>query len=142
VTAAYFGAEDFVTDVGGVRTPGNAEVAHARAMVVLAARLAGVPSVDIVVTDFADHDRFRREAAEARALGCAGKLCIHPRQVPLAHEAFVPSAEEVERARRLLAAYEEAAARGTAAIAFEGQMVDEPLAARARAVLAAADLTP
>ncbi len=139
VAAAYFGAEDFVTDVGGVRTPGNAEVAHARAAVVLAARLAGVPAVDIVVTDFTDDDRFRREAAEARALGYAGKLCIHPRQVPLAHEAFVPSAEEVDRARRLLAAYAAAAAHGTAAIAFEGQMVDEPLAARARAVVAAAE---
>jgi citrate lyase subunit beta/citryl-CoA lyase len=139
VTAAYFGAEDYVTDLGGVRTPGNAEVAHARAVVVLAARLAGVPAVDIVVPDFHDDDRFRREAAEARAFGYAGKLCIHPRQVALAHEAFVPSAEEVARARRLLAAYDEATARGTAAIAFEGQMVDEPLAARARGVLAAAE---
>jgi citrate lyase subunit beta/citryl-CoA lyase len=140
VRAAYFGAEDYVTDLGGVRTAGNAEVAHARAVVVLAARLAGVPALDIVVTDFADDARFRCEAAEARAFGYAGKLCIHPRQVPLAHEAFEPSAEEVDRARRLLAAYEEAAARGTAAIAFEGQMVDEPLAARARAVVAAAEI--
>jgi citrate lyase subunit beta/citryl-CoA lyase len=139
VTAAYFGAEDFVADMGGVRTAGNAEVAHARATVVLAARLAGIPAVDIVVPDFTDDDRFRREAAEARALGYTGKLCIHPRQVPLAHETFVPSAEEVDRARRLLAAYEDAARRGSAAIAFEGQMVDEPLATRARAVLAAAD---
>jgi citrate lyase subunit beta / citryl-CoA lyase len=139
VTAAYFGAEDYITDLGGVRTASNAEVAHARAAVVLAARLAGVPALDIVVTDFADDERFRREAAEARAFGYAGKLCIHPRQVPIAHEAFVPSAEELDRARRLLAAYDEAAARGTAAIAFEGQMVDEPLAARARALLAAAE---
>src|SRR5690606_33265847 len=78
VSGAYFGAEDFVADMGGVRTEGNAEVAHARAHVALAARLAGVPVLDMVVADFGDDDRFRREAADARALGYTGKLCIHP----------------------------------------------------------------
>jgi citrate lyase subunit beta/citryl-CoA lyase len=139
VDGAYFGAEDLVADMGGQRTPGNAEVAVARAGVALAARLAGVALLDMVVVDLADHDRFVREAAEARALGYAGKLCIHPSQVPLANAAFVPSADEVDRARRLLAAYDAAAADGVAAIAFEGQMVDEPLARRARDLLAAAD---
>ena len=68
-------------------------------------------------------------------MGYAGKLCIHPGQVVLANAAFVPSATEVERAGRLLAAYETASAAGIAAIDFEGQMVDEPLAAQARRVL-------
>ncbi len=136
--AAYFGAEDFVADMGGVRTRGNTEVAHARAQVALGARLAGVPVFDMVVTDFGDDDRFVGEAAEARALGYAGKLCIHPRQVPLANAAFVPSASEIDRARRLVDAYDAAIADGVAAIAVDGQMVDEPLARRARGVLAAA----
>ena len=69
-------------------------------------------------------------------MGYAGKLCIHPSQVMLANEAFRPSADEIERARRLVSAYEKATAEGRAAIAFEGQMVDEPLAARARALVA------
>jgi citrate lyase subunit beta/citryl-CoA lyase len=138
IVAAYFGAEDFTADMGGVRRDDNFEVLFARSEVALAARLAGVPALDIVVAAFTDADRFRREAAEARALGFAGKLCIHPSQVTLANEAFVPSPAEVERARALLAAYDAAVANGRAAIAFEGQMVDEPLAARARAVLAAA----
>lgn len=136
--AAYFGAEDYVVDLGGVRTATNVELTWARAQVAVAARLAGVPAFDIVVADLSDHDRFTAEAAEARALGYAGKLCIHPAQVPLANAAFVPSADEVDRARRLLDAYEAAVADGIAAIAFEGQMVDEPLAARARQLLAAA----
>ena len=136
VDVAYFGAEDFVADMGGVRTAGNGEVAYARAEVALAARLAGVALLDMVVTDFGDDERFSREAAEARALGYGGKLCIHPAQVPLANAAFVPSAGEVDRARRLLAAYDAAVAEGHAAIAFEGQMVDEPLARRARALVA------
>ncbi len=135
VVAAYFGAEDFVADMGGVRTESNAEVAVARAQVALAARLASVPSVDQVVTNFSDDGRYRREAAEARNLGYDGKLCIHPAQVTLANEAFTPSADEVDRARRLLAAYEASSAEGVAAIDFEGQMVDEPLAVQARRLL-------
>ncbi len=136
VMGAYFGAEDFVADMGGVRTNGNAEVLYARSRVALAARLAGVPVVDQIVADFGDSERFTREAVEARALGFAGKLCIHPAQVPLSNEAFVPSAQEVQRARALLAAYDAAVTQGHAAIAFEGQMVDEPVARQARSVLA------
>ncbi len=139
VISAYFGAEDFVADMGGVRTTSNAEVLYARSAVALAARLGGVPVLDQVVTDFRDDDRFSTEAAEARALGYAGKLCINPGQVALANTAFTPSADEVDRARRLLAAYEEASAGGLSAISFEGQMVDEPLAAQARRVIALAE---
>ena len=135
VTACYFGAEDYVADLGGVRTAGNAEVAWARAYVAVAARLAGVAALDMVTIDFGDTDRFLAEAREARALGYAGKLCIHPAQVPLAAEAFRPTDDEVDGARRMLAAFE---AAGGDTIAFEGQMVDEVVAARARAVLASA----
>ncbi len=139
VVAGYFGAEDFIADMGGVRTESNHEVAYARQAVALAGRLAGVPVLDQVVTDFRNDDRFRREANEARQIGYTGKLCIHPGQVEIANQAFVPSGEEVDRARRLLAAYEEAASRGVAAIDFEGQMVDEPLAAQARRIIELAD---
>ncbi len=135
VVAAYFGAEDFVADMGGVRTESNAEVAYARARVALAARLAAVPVVDQVVTNFGDLDRYRREATEARNLGYDGKLCIHPAQVDAANDAFTPSQAEVDRARRLLAAYEASSAQGVAAIDFEGYMVDEPLAVQARRLL-------
>jgi citrate lyase subunit beta/citryl-CoA lyase len=135
VVAGYFGAEDFIADMGGRRTPSNAEVASARSFVALAGRLAGVPVLDQVVTDFGDDARFLHESAEAYSMGYAGKLCIHPRQVALANDAFRPSADEIDRARRLLAAYEAAQADGRGAIAFEGQMVDEPLAAQARRIV-------
>ena len=138
LAGCYFGAEDYVADLGGERTSGNDEVATARALVGMAARLAGVPALDMVTLDFGDDDRFPREAAEARALGYAGKLCIHPAQVALARRAFTPTAEELDRARRLLAAYDEAVAAGRATLAFEGEMVDEVVAKRARATLALA----
>ena len=139
VVAGYFGAEDFVADMGGVRTTEGTEVLYARSQVALAARLAGVPAIDQVVTDLRDEARFRADAAVGRALGYRGKLCIHPAQVPWSHEAFSPTPEELDRARRLLAAYDDARASGTAAIAFEGQMVDEPLARQARTLLDSAE---
>jgi citrate lyase subunit beta/citryl-CoA lyase len=138
VAGAYFGAEDFIADMGGVRTPSNVEVVHARAMVVLAGRLAGVPTLDQVVTELRDSGRFTAEAADARAMGFAGKLCIHPDQVALANAAFSPTADEVARALRLLAEYERASRAGVAAIDFEGQMVDEPCAAQARRIIVSA----
>ncbi len=135
VVAGYFGAEDFIADMGGVRTASNDEVALARCTVALAGRLAGVPVLDQIVADFRNDQRFVREAAAARAMGYSGKLCIHPGQVALANDAFVPTADEVDRAHRLLVAYEAASTNGVAAIDFEGQMVDEPLAAQARRVV-------
>lgn len=135
VAAAYFGAEDYIADMGGVRSESNHEVHMARSWAVLAARLNGVPIVDQVVTDFRNDDAYRTEAMEARNMGYVGKLCIHPAQVAIANDAFQPSQEELDRARRLLAAYEMASEAGVAAIDFEGQMVDEPLAAQARNML-------
>lgn len=140
VAAAYFGAEDYIADLGGIRTESNIEVLLARQQVVQAGRIAGVQILDQVVTNFRDDARFEREANEARSFGYDGKLCIHPNQVPLARAAFTPSPEDVDRANRLLEAYAEATSNGLAAIDFEGQMVDEPVAAQARRVLDLADL--
>lgn len=133
--AAYFGAEDFIVDMGGIRTESNQEVQFARAAVALAARLAGVPVLDQVVTNFRNDDRFLTEAGQARAMGFAGKLCIHPGQVELANRAFSPTELEIDRAHRLLAAYASATASGLGAVEFEGQMIDEPLAAQARRIV-------
>jgi citrate lyase subunit beta / citryl-CoA lyase len=138
VALGYFGAEDFIADMGGVRTPSSTEVLYARSRVALAARVAGVLALDQVVTTLDDDEHFLADAAQGRAIGYRGKLCIHPGQVTLANRAFSSSPDEISRARRLLEAYAAAVARGEAAINFEGQMVDEPLARHARAVLAGA----
>ncbi|MEM7094885.1 MAG: CoA ester lyase [Actinomycetota bacterium] len=142
VIGAYFGAEDYIADLGGIRTESNVEVHYARSAVALAGRLASKPVIDQIVANFRDNDRFARETAEARAMGFKGKLCIHPAQVELANRGFLPSEEEVDRALRMLAAYEIGLASGVAAIDFEGQMVDEPLAVQARQILVAAGIDP
>lgn len=139
VVAAYFGAEDYVADLGGVRTPENTEVHYARSRVAVACRLAGVVALDQVVVRLRDEEVFTADASQGRALGYKGKLCIHPAQVPWANRVFTPSADEVDRARRMLALYEETQRTGAGAVSFEGQMIDEPLARQARALLAAAD---
>lgn len=136
VVAGYFGAEDYIADLGGVRTAGNDEVTTARSLVGMAGRVTGTPLLDMVTLDFGDDERFLTEARDARALGYTGKLCIHPAQVARAHEAFRPTPDEISWAEGLLEVFD---AAGGVAIAFEGQMVDEVVAARARAILAASD---
>lgn len=141
VVAAYFGAEDFAAEMGARRTPDGIEVLYARSQVVLAAKAAGVKALDQVVVDIRDDDLFRRDARAGRDLGYDGKMCLLPRQIGLANEAFGPSAAEIGHAGRLLAAYEAARSRGAGTIDFEGRMVDTPILKAAQAILAAAGLT-
>jgi citrate lyase subunit beta/citryl-CoA lyase len=137
--SVYFGAEDFTADMAGIRSREGTEVLYARSQVALAARIGGVVAIDQIVTDFEDDDLYRQDARFGRSLGYAGKMCIHPRQVALAREAFTPRARELEEARALLEAFQEGLAAGAGVIRFRGQMIDEPLAKRAAAVLALAD---
>lgn len=136
--AVYFGAEDFIADMGGARTPVGHEVLYARSHVALVARVHGVTALDQIVPAHTDDEQFVRDAAVGRAIGFGGKLCIHPRQVALAHRAFSPGPGDVDRASRLVAHYQAALADGVGVITFDGQMVDQPMLRQARAVLAAA----
>ena len=135
VFAAYFGAEDYIHDLGGLRTDGNTEVLFARTQIGISSRLFGVPVVDQIVADFSDSERFMKEAQQAKSLGFTGKLCIHPSQVPLANQSFSSTPEEIQQAIELLKVYDEAVANGTASIIHNGQMVDEALAKQARRIL-------
>lgn len=130
LVGAYFGAEDFIADMGGRRTPGSTEVLYARSQVALSARLAGVSALDQAVTAVRDDDAFRADAAQAAELGYRGKLCIHPQQVPLAREAFSPSDAEIAHARRVI----EASAQGVGTL--DGEMVDDVHVRMAEAILA------
>jgi citrate lyase subunit beta/citryl-CoA lyase len=136
LSAVAFGAEDFVTDIGGMRTAQGLEVLYARSRVVLAARAAGLIALDQVFVDIRDEEGFRRDAQAGRQLGYSGKMCVTPRQAAIANEVFAPSPAEVDRSRRLIQAYEQAKAEGRGTIEFEGGMVDEPLLRRAEAMVA------
>ena len=137
VVAAYFGAEDLVSDIGGRRTKAGHEVLYARSRVALAARAARLPVFDQVVTQLRDETLFRMDAAVGRDLGYTGKLCIHPEQVEWTNDAFTPGGEELARSRRLVAAWEEMDGE-IGVLSFEGEMVDLPAVTRARALIARA----
>lgn len=129
VSAAYFGAEDYIADLGGRRTKGSQEVLYARSQVALAARLCGVPAIDHAVVAVHDRQQFADDAEAGRSLGYAGKICLHPQQVAQAHQIFTPSPEEVTHARAVLAA----ARAGVGVV--EGEMVDEVHVRMAAALL-------
>lgn len=136
VVACGLGAEDLCAELEAV--PG-ADSLHVFAMqVVAAARAAGISPFGSVgkFADFSDLDGYRDSLRRSRALGFACTACIHPAQVAVVNEEYGVSAEQAERARRLLAAFEAALAEGKGAVSFEGSMVDLPVAERARALLA------
>jgi citrate lyase subunit beta/citryl-CoA lyase len=123
----------------GIDRRDEAALAHVRMTVRLAAAEAGIPAYDGAFAGVNDPDRFRAECETVRALGFAGKSCIHPSQVPIANAAFAPTVAEVEKARRIIAAADDAETNGIGAFLVDGQMIDAPFLARARAVAAWAD---
>lgn len=135
VLAAYFGAEDYVGDLGGRRTAAGTEVLWARSAVSVAARLAGVTALDQVVLAVHDEEAFTTDAGTARDLGYGGKLCLHPAQVRWAHAAFTPTAPEVAHARAVVAALD---GTDTGVVLLDGEMVDEVHLRMAQATLARA----
>jgi len=139
VIAAYFGAEDFISEIGGRRSAAGHEVLYARSQVVLAAKMAGIQAIDQAVIEIRDDARFQEDAQRGRDLGYDGKICLLPRQVALANDAYSPSPAEVETCRRLIDAYERAMREGVGTIDFEGRMIDGPLLKRAQHVVAISD---
>jgi len=137
VAVVAFGAEDFTRDVGARRTPDA--LLFARSMIVAAAKAAAVQASDTVYADVDDEAGLAAEAKLARDLGFDGKGAIHPGQIPALHAAFTPSEKEMDEARKIVAAAEEAEAQGIGAIAIGGKMVDRPVLERARRALRLAD---
>jgi citrate lyase subunit beta/citryl-CoA lyase len=136
IMAAAFGAEDFTVDMGTQRTDESSEVYLPRAMVAMAARAAGVASLDIVYANFRDEDGLRRDIQVGKSMGYKGKFAIHPAQVQPINEMFSPLPEEVEYAKRVVVAFEEAEAQGKGATSLDGKMIDIPVVKRARSLLA------
>jgi len=131
VVALTIGLEDYTADIGTRRTNEGRESFWARCQVVNAARAAGVQPIDTVFSDVADMDGLRASVLEAKGLGFDGKGCIHPRQIRVIHEAFAPSATELEKARKIVAAYKDAEARGLGVVSLGSKMIDPPVVKRA-----------
>ena len=139
VVALAFGAEDFTNDMGLQRTEGGEEVAFPRAMIPIVARAAGIVALDTPYVRFRDAEGLRREAESAATLGYKGKFAIHPAQLETINAVFTPREEDLEYARRVVAAWEESTAQGRGALALDGEMVDVPVVKRAYNLLELAE---
>ena len=136
VKRVAFGAADYSHELGLSVGPEEAELADARARVVLSSRAAGLEGpIDSPWFDFKDNAGFARALERSRRGGFQGRLCVHPDQLAPVNAAYQPSAEELARAERIVAAFRQAEARGEAAVQVDGQMVDYPVAYRAQALL-------
>jgi malyl-CoA/(S)-citramalyl-CoA lyase len=165
IESLHFGVADFAastrartTNVGGVNPDyvvltdkdeaGKREIHwgdmwhYALARMVVAARANGIRPIDGPFGDFSDPEGYRAAARRAAVLGCEGKWAIHPSQVPLANEEFTPPAKEVERARRVLAAMEQAKREGRGAVALDGRLIDIASIRQAEALVAKAEAMP
>jgi citrate lyase subunit beta/citryl-CoA lyase len=135
LTALHFGPGDFAASVRMPQTnignmdewdevyPGH-RFHHAMQRIVVAARTAGLRAVDGPVADYRDEEGLRESCLIARSLGFDGKWCIHPAQIEAVNELFSPTKREIEWAKKVVEAYEEASAAGTGAISIDGQMID------------------
>jgi len=135
VVAISLGTEDFTADCGMLPDP--EALFYPKQHTLIAARAAGILPMGFVgsIADFRDQEGFRAIVRRSKRLGFMGASAIHPLQVPVLNQEFGVTAEEEERAQRMVAAYEAAFAQGLGAVQFEGAMIDVPVVERAKNVL-------
>jgi len=135
VVGLSLGSEDFAADVGMQSEPEG--LFYPKQQTIFAARAAGIMPMGFIgsIADFRDQEAFRAIVRRSRRLGFVGASAIHPLQVPVLNEEFSPQPAEVERAQRMVDAYDAAYAQGLGAVQFEGAMIDVPVVERARMVL-------
>ncbi len=131
-----FGAVDFATDMGMRLTINEAELIPARAAIALASRVAQLEApLDSVWVHYRDNEGLVKSAERVRDMGYQGKMCIHPDQIAPVNGVFTPGDEEVERAEKIVAAFDAAEASGSASIQVDGFFVDYPVVEQARRTL-------
>ena len=139
IVGLTLGLEDYTADLGVPRTAGGEESLYARRRLVNAAHAAHVQAIDSVFSDVSDNDGLLRWGEASRAMGFDGMGCIHPIQIETIHGAFAPTTSELEKAREIVAAYEEAQAKGLGVVSLGSKMIDAPVVQRALKLVARAE---
>ena len=129
--AIAIGLEDYTADIGVERTNKGRESLFARSQVVNAARSAGIQAIDTVFSDVNDEEYLRESVREAKEIGFDGKGCIHPRQIKPIHEEFLPTKTEVEKAKKIVLAFDNAEKKGLSVVSLGSKMIDPPVVKRA-----------
>jgi citrate lyase subunit beta/citryl-CoA lyase len=137
------GSEDYVTAMKTRRYSDrdSEEIFFARSMIVHAARAAGITALDTVFADVNDAETLRKETEFIKQLGFDGKSVINPRQIPIVNSVFTPTEKEINNAKNVIYAIEEAESKGSGVIALNGKMIDKPIVERAERVLMLAAAT-
>jgi citrate lyase subunit beta / citryl-CoA lyase len=131
IVSLAIGLEDYTADLGTRRTTEGTESFFARTMVVNAARAAGIQPIDSVFSDVGDMEGLKQTVLRSKAMGFDGMGCIHPRQIRVIHENFAPSAEETEKAKKIVFAYHKAVEQGLGVVSLGTKMIDPPVVKRA-----------
>ena len=139
IVALTIGLEDYTADLGVVKTSTGAESLYARERVVNAAHAAGLQAIDSVFGDVGDMDGLRAWGLSSRALGFEGMGCVHPLQIAVIHEVFAPTPAEIEKARKIVAAFNEAQEKGLGVVSLGSKMIDPPVVQRALKLMARAE---
>jgi citrate lyase subunit beta/citryl-CoA lyase len=138
IAAITIGLEDYTADLGVAKTAEGMESLYARQRVANAAHAAHVQAIDSVYGDVADNDGLLRWGEASRAMGFEGMGCLHPIQIGTIHRAFTPTLSELEKALAIVAAYEDAQARGLGVVSLGSKMIDAPVVQRALKLVARA----
>lgn len=132
VVAIAIGLEDYTADLGVQRTSEGKESFYARTRLVVAAKAAGIQPIDSVFSDVADLDGLRNTVLESKALGFEGMGCIHPGQIKAIKSGYAPDESEIERAKKIIIAFEHGRLKGLGVVALGSKMIDPPVVARAQ----------
>jgi citrate lyase subunit beta / citryl-CoA lyase len=138
IVALTIGLEDYTADLGVAKTPGGTESLYARMRVVNAAHAAHVQAIDSVFGDVGDSAGLLHWGETSRAMGFEGMGCVHPLQIAIIHRAFAPTPSELEKALRIVAAYDEAQVRRLGVVSLGSKMIDAPVVQRALQLVARA----
>jgi citrate lyase subunit beta / citryl-CoA lyase len=140
ITGVQFGAEDLTKELGIERTREGKEVDYVRNVIAQAGNARKIDILDTPFTYVGDDEGLRQDTNKAKSIGFTGKTCIHPNQIEIVNEVFTPKSEDVSKARQLIRVFDEAVEAGKGVCMFEGKMIDNPIADRARKLVMKADL--
>lgn len=135
VVAMAIGLEDYTADLGVPRTLDGEESLYARTRIINACKAAGIQPIDSVFSDVEDMEALAENVRKSKSLGFEGMGCIHPRQIEVIHREFMPSEAEIEKSKKIVAAYDEAKKKGLGVVSLGSKMIDAPVVKRAQHIL-------
>ena len=135
VVAMALGLEDYTADLGVPRSAAGNESFYARTRIVVAAKAAGIQPIDSVFSDIGDMEGLMQNVLVSKALGFEGMGCIHPRQIQVIRKGFAPDAEEIDKSKKIVAAFETARQNGQGVVALGTKMIDPPVVSKAQKTL-------